>query len=57
MVALRQKRYGIWQEIGWREYADRAIATARALLASGAKSGDRVAIIAANRVEWLYAGI
>ncbi|MCA0319188.1 MAG: AMP-binding protein [Proteobacteria bacterium] len=55
MVALRQKRYGIWQEIGWREYADRAIATARALLASGAKDGDRVAIIAANRVEWLYA--
>lgn len=55
LVALRQKRYGIWQEIGWRDYADRMIATARALLACGARRGDRIAIIAANRVEWLYA--
>ncbi|KAJ8136656.1 hypothetical protein OY671_010131, partial [Metschnikowia pulcherrima] len=55
MVALRQKRYGVWQEIGWQEYADRMIATARASSTSGAKRGDRIAIIAANRVEWLYA--
>lgn len=54
-VALRQKRYGIWQEIGWREYADRMIDTARGLLAYGVGRGDRIAIIAANRKEWLYA--
>lgn len=54
-VALRQKRYGIWQEIGWREYARGVIDTARGLRSCGVGRGDRVAIVAANRKEWLYA--
>jgi len=54
-IALRQKRYGIWQEIGWREYARRMMDTARGLRSCGIGRGDRVAIIAANRKEWLYA--
>ena len=54
-IALREKRYGIWQEITWREYGRCARNVALGLLALGLEKGDRVAVISENKPEWLYA--
>jgi long-chain acyl-CoA synthetase len=53
-VALREKDYGIWQEITWLEYGQKARYVALGLLALGFEQGDRAAIIAENKPEWLY---
>src|SRR5690625_1472461 len=44
-------------ELNYRQVDELRIRTARALLASGAKAGDRVAIWAQNCVEWVVAGL
>ena len=56
-VAMRVKNRGVWKEITWSEYWDRAETFAHALLASGVEKGDRVAIHSENRPEWLYTDI
>ena len=53
-TALRKKEYGIWQEITWREYGQNARYVALGLLSLGFERGDRAAIIAENKPEWLY---
>jgi len=53
-VALRKKKFGIWEEITWRVYSDHVGAVARELLELGVGEGDHVAIIADNCPEWLY---
>src|SRR5579859_4684014 len=54
-VALREKEFGIWQSITWREFADHVTHFALGLWALGIQRGERVAIIGDNRPEWLYA--
>ncbi|MFQ3633920.1 AMP-binding protein, partial [Roseiflexus sp.] len=54
-VALREKDFGIWQTITWRQFADHVRAFAMGLYALGVRRGDTVAIIGDNRPEWLYA--
>lgn len=56
-VALREKRFGIWQDITWSEYLMFTERMAYALAALGVASGDRVAIQSENRPEWLYADV
>jgi long-chain acyl-CoA synthetase len=56
-VALRRKRYGIWQRITWEEYAAQVRLVAHALLALGVQRGERVGLIGENRPEWLYADL
>jgi long-chain acyl-CoA synthetase len=56
-VAMREKDFGIWQEITWREYWDTASTVAHAFLALGIEPGDRIAIHSENRREWLYADV
>lgn len=55
-VALRQKKYGIWNEITWAEYLENvqtlSIALAKEL---GFQKNDKLAIIGDNRPQWLYA--
>jgi long-chain acyl-CoA synthetase len=56
-VAMREKDFGIWQEVTWAQYWSRAQTVAHALLALGVEPGDRVAIHSENRREWLYADV
>jgi long-chain acyl-CoA synthetase len=56
-VALRKKDFGIWQEITWREYAQRVRAVSCALLQFGVERGECVALISENRPKWLFADL
>jgi long-chain acyl-CoA synthetase len=56
-VALREKRFGIWQEISWRGYWEQVELAAHGLTALGVAPGDRVAIQSENRPEWLYTDV
>ena len=53
LVALREKDYGIWQEITWGEYWEQALLAAHGLLALGVEVGDRVSIHSEDRPEWV----
>jgi long-chain acyl-CoA synthetase len=48
----RFAREGIWEQMTWREARARAAEIALGLLSLGVGKGDRVAVFAANRVEW-----
>jgi len=56
-VALREKKWGIWQDITWAQYWDNVEILAHGLLAYGIQPGDRVAIHSENRPEWLYVDV
>jgi long-chain acyl-CoA synthetase len=51
--ALREKRRGRWHELTWGEYAERVARIAGGLRELGVQPGDRVAIHAENRPEWV----
>ncbi len=52
-VAYRYKSAGTWHPVSWTEH-DRAVRTiAKALMASGIRHGDRVAILSQTRLEWI----
>jgi long-chain acyl-CoA synthetase len=53
-LALRHKQLGVWHRVSWTEYAERVKEVAAALLLSGLRRGERVAILGENRPEWLY---
>jgi long-chain acyl-CoA synthetase len=56
-VAVREKDFGIWQEVTWSDYWNSAELVGHALLALGIEPGDRVAVHSENRREWLYSDI
>lgn len=56
-VALREKRFGIWQSITWAQYRDRVRAFALGLREMGFVAGDHVAVIGDNRPEWVVTEI
>ena len=53
-IALREKEYGIWQEVTWEDYAAHVRAVGLGLEALGLRRGDTIAIICGNRPAWLY---
>jgi long-chain acyl-CoA synthetase len=53
--ALRYKRYGLYQGLSWDQYRADALACAAALVEVGIGLGDRVGMVAENRLEWLIA--
>ena len=56
-VALRDKVYGIWLDISWREYDVKVKEVAYGLMALGMKKGEKAAIISENCPEWLYSDL
>lgn len=55
--ALREKRLGVWEEIGWADYYRSARLVAHGLLRLGIRPGDRIVIASDNTPEWFYADI
>lgn len=53
-VAMRQKDYGIWNEVSYGEYYRKATLFANGLLELGFTPGERLAVMADNIPEWLY---
>ena len=53
-VAMREKSFGIWRSITWREYGDKVRHVGLGLVALGLRPRDVVSIVADNRPEWLY---
>ncbi len=53
--ALRFKRHGLYHDLSWDDYAEQVRAAAAALIDAGVRPGDRVGMLAENRVEWLVA--
>ena len=54
---LWRKTSGQWHPLTWKEVADKATALTHGLRALGVGKGDRVALVAENRPEWLIADI
>jgi long-chain acyl-CoA synthetase len=56
-VAMREKDFGIWQEITWSDLWEQVTAAAHGLLALGVGPGDRVSIQSEDRPEWVILDI
>ena len=56
-VALREKDFGIWQEISWNRYCDHVRHFCLGMVELGLKPDDHVSIFGGNEPEWLYADL
>jgi len=54
-AALRTKELGLWQDVSWGEYHDKARFVGSALVSMGLEKGDAACIIGDNAVEWVMA--
>ena len=54
-VAMRQKEFGIWNEITWEGLRDIMQACAAGLLELGVEQGGHIGILSENRSEWVQA--
>jgi long-chain acyl-CoA synthetase len=54
-VAIRQKRFGIWQPTTWAQYWRRARHVGMGLRELGVQPGAHIGVISENRVEWVLA--
>ncbi|MCP3939880.1 MAG: long-chain fatty acid--CoA ligase [Desulfobacteraceae bacterium] len=54
-IAVEKKSRGVWESASWHQYYGAARDVGLALHFLGIKKGDRVCILAENRLEWLYA--
>jgi long-chain acyl-CoA synthetase len=56
-IALRQKVEGVWRDISWQDVGTNIHAFGEGLLGLGIRAGDRVAVMAPNCPEWVYADL
>ena len=53
-VALRQKDFGLWQPVSWRQYEQQARHFGLGMSSLGVAEGAHVAIVSENRKEWVF---
>ncbi len=56
-ICMREKRFGIWQDITWADYWEHVQLVGHALVSLGVEPGDRVGLHSENRPEWLYVDV
>ena len=56
-VALREKDFGIWRPVCWRDYHDRVRALALYFAAEGLAPGDVVALVGNNGPYWVFGAL
>ena len=56
-VALREKDFGLWQEISWNEYCRHIRHFCLGMMELDLSRGDHVSILADNEPKWLYADL
>lgn len=54
-TAIRQKDFGIWNPVSFKDYFARAAAVGHGLRAIGLGEGGHVAVLSENRIEWVLA--
>jgi long-chain acyl-CoA synthetase len=54
-VAIRQKDFGIWNPITWKDYFERAQLVGHGLRSLGLSDGAHMAVLSENRLEWVLA--
>ncbi len=54
-VAMREKRYGVWSPMTWRQMLQKVQQFALGLRAMGFEPDDKLAIIGDNKPEWVIA--
>ncbi len=54
-VAIREKDYGIWNEVTWKGYYENVKYFALGLKKLGFERGEHISIIGNNEPEWVYA--
>lgn len=52
-VPFRRMRAGAWTDVTAAQFADEVTALSKGLIASGVRHGDRVALMAGTRYEWV----
>ena len=57
MVALRHKEAGSWKALTWGDWDRASDEIAAGLIEGGTEHGDRVALLANTRYEWLYCDV
>ena len=56
-IALRNKEYGIWNEISYLDFWNRCSYLASALMDYGVNKGEKVAVHSENRPEWFISDL
>jgi long-chain acyl-CoA synthetase len=56
-VALREKEFGVWQEISWNQYSRHVRHFCLGLVRLGLRPKHHVSIFGENEPEWLYADL
>lgn len=52
-LAVEKRYQGVWRGWSWKEYYDNARLVGLGLYSLGVRKGDRVSLLAENRLEWI----